>query len=88
MYCVILVIFSHLATVSLIDLKHSNNVRNIQCSAWLKFLSRHSLRKWRFFIFFFKEKMNQYIKIITSSITTAQIMNPSVSSTELKKPYL
>lgn len=28
MYCVILVVFSHLALVSLIDLKHSDNVSN------------------------------------------------------------
>lgn len=83
MYCVILVVFSHLALVSLIDLKHTDNVSNTQCSAQLKFLSRHSLQKWRFF--FLKGKINQYIKIITISITTAQIMNPSaLSSTEHK----
>lgn len=82
MHCVILVVFSHLAPVSLIDLKHSDNVSNTQCSAWLEFLSRHSLQKSTFF----KRKKNQYIKIITSSTSAAQIMNPSLlSSTELKK---
>lgn len=38
-----------------------------------------------FFFFLKKGKINQYIKIITISITTAQIMNPSaLSSTEHK----
>lgn len=59
MYCVILVVFSHLALVSLIDLKHSDNVSNTQCSAQLKFLSRHSLQKWRFL--FFKKRKNKSI---------------------------
>lgn len=89
MYCVILVVFSHLAPVSLIDLKHSDNVSNMQCSAWLQLLHRHSLQKSSLFIGFFKEKITQYIKIITNSVTAAQIMNPSMlSSTELKKLYL
>lgn len=81
MYCVILVVFSHLALVSLIDLKHSDNVSNtVFSSAEIPeqaFLTEMEI--------FFKGKINQYIKIITISITTAQIMNPSaLSSTEHK----
>lgn len=85
MYCVILVVFNHLALVSLIDLKHSDSVSGKQHSAQLRFPSRHSFGNFSPFGDFQKKATNQCIGVMTVSITTAQITDPSaLSSTEHK----
>lgn len=60
MYCVISIVFSHLAPVLLIDWKpYSDNVSNIQCSVQLKFLSRHSLQKSTLFFWIKNKSIHQ-----------------------------
>jgi len=80
MYCVILVVFNHLALVSLIDLKHSDSVSCKQAFSSAEIPEQAFLWKLPILeVFGRKQQINASI-IITVSITAAQITNPSALS--------